>query len=330
VTRTTDRLATSPGPHSGPGGHDRLIEAAGITKWFGSVAANDDVSLHLDRGEIVALLGENGAGKTSLMNVLFGLYRADAGTIRVRGEEVDIRGPQHALALGIGMVHQHFTLVETMTVAENVALAPSLLPGRPRLDEVADRVHELARSFGIAVDPSALVGSLALGERQRVEILKLLYGGAECLILDEPTAILVPAEWAGLRDLLMQLAADGRGIIFITHKLGEVMEIGDRAVVLRKGRVVGETTIASASRERLAALMVGDAPVARHVERRDPPSADVVLQARDLSVMAGRRSRVTAASLEVRRGEILGLAGVALGLLLLFGAYLISAPAIYF
>jgi simple sugar transport system ATP-binding protein len=245
------------------------------------------------------------------MNVVFGLYRADAGRIKVRGEDVTIRGPQHALALGIGMVHQHFTLVENMTVAENVALAPSLLPGRPRLDEVSDRVRELARSLGIDVDPSALVSDLALGERQRVEILKLLHGGAECLILDEPTAILVPAEWAGLRDLLKQLAADGHGVIFISHKLGEVLDVGDRAVVLRKGRVVGETAIADASRERLAAMMVGDTPVRREPEHRESPSTDVALALRDVSVVAGGRRRVSDASLEVHRGEILGLAGVA-------------------
>jgi general nucleoside transport system ATP-binding protein len=214
-----ERQSASPEP---------ALRLVGITKRFPGVLANDDVSLDVRQGEVLGLLGENGAGKSTLMNVVYGLYRADAGEMFVDGKQVDIRSPQQALQLGIGMVHQHFMLVPDMTVAENVAMAPSALPGLVRLGDVEREVGELCQRFGLDVDPRSTVQDLTVGARQRVEIIKLLYRGADLLILDEPTAALTPTEWHELSRFIRGLADQGRSVIFITHKLDELFGLVDR------------------------------------------------------------------------------------------------------
>ncbi|OUC09613.1 hypothetical protein RY27_01775, partial [Litorilinea aerophila] len=237
-----------------------IVELHNITKRFpGGVLANDRVSLALKQGEILGLLGENGAGKTTLMNILYGLYRPDEGEIRLRGRPVHFRSPHDAIAHGLGMVHQHFMLVPTFTVAENLMLGqPS--PRAPLLADrraVAQRILELSAQYGLQVDPHAPVWQLSVGQEQRVEILKALYRGAEILILDEPTAVLTPQEVDELLAILRSLAADGRSIIFISHKLREVMEICDRIAVMRDGRLVDVVPAAPATAQALSRMMVG-------------------------------------------------------------------------
>src|SRR4051794_21324770 len=215
------------------------LELAGITKRFPGVVACDAISLSVRKGEVLGLLGENGAGKSTLMNVVYGLYQPEEGSVSVGGREVRIGSPQDAVELGIGMVHQHFMLVPDMTVAENVALGPSRLPGRSRLADVERRLSELAERFGLGVDPKAVIEDLSVGVQQRVEIIKMLYRGADILILDEPTAALSPTEWRDLAAFLRRLAADGASVILITHKLDELVGVANRCTVLRDGAVVG-------------------------------------------------------------------------------------------
>jgi len=289
-----------------------VLELRGITKRFPGTVANDGIHLDLRRGEIHALLGENGAGKTTLMNIVYGLVTPDAGEIRIDGEPVVIRDPADAIARGIGMVHQHFMLVPVLTVAENVILGQEILRG-PFLDlgEAGRRIRELATQLGFDIRPDARVSSLTVGQQQRVEILKAIYRRARILVLDEPTAVLTPQESEEVFGVLRQLARDGVSIIFISHKLDEVMAIADRITVIRRGRVVGTRRPAETSEEDLATMMVGREVLLR-VDRGTSQVGEVVLTVEALHARDDRRHEtVRGADLEVRHGEILGIAGVA-------------------
>jgi ABC-type uncharacterized transport system ATPase subunit len=292
--------------HDGAGGADSppLVVLEGITKRFPGVLANDDVNLDLRAGEVHALIGENGAGKSTLMRVLYGIYPADEGRILVRGQEAKITSPRDAIALGIGMVHQHFVLVDPFTVTENIILGEE---GRAILDVDAaqQRVAELADQYAFRVNPSAVVEDLSVGEEQRVEILKALYRGVEILILDEPTAVLTPQETKDLFGNLTKLREAGRTIVFISHKLDEVLQIADRITVLRRGRVVGETRPAETSKSKLAEMMVGR-PVLFRLKKPQVRIGDPVLRVEGLT----GEGKLNGVTLEVRAGEILGVAGV--------------------
>jgi ABC-type uncharacterized transport system ATPase subunit len=281
-----------------------LVVMEGITKRFPGVVANDQVDLTLRGGEIHALVGENGAGKSTLMRVLYGLYPADEGRILVRGKDVGIASPRSAIAQGIGMVHQHFVLVDRFTVTENIVLG---LEGGAvlDLDGAAERIRDLAESYGFYVDPQARVEDLSVGEEQRVEILKALYRGVDILVLDEPTAVLTPSETRDLFQNLKRLRADGKSVVFISHKLEEVLEIADRITVLRRGQVVGETTPGEATKQQLAEMMVGRQVLFR-LEKPDARIGEAVLRVEGLTL----GSRLQGIDLEVRTGEILGVAGV--------------------
>ncbi|MEM9564306.1 MAG: ABC transporter ATP-binding protein [Actinomycetota bacterium] len=288
-----------------------LLEMRHITKRFPGVVANEDVSFDLHAGEVHTLLGENGAGKSTLMKILFGLYRPDEGEIRLRGEPVHIASPTDAIEQRIGMVHQHFMLVPTLTVAENVALGLTSTRGPlTDLDTVSARMGEIADRYGLSVDPSVEVWKLSVGERQRVEIIKALYRDAEVLVLDEPTAVLTPQEVDDLFVVLRQMTEAGRGLVFISHKLREVMDLSDRITVLRNGRVTGSTVPAETSRQQLAEMMVG-----REVNLApDKPPVDTGaprLVLRNVSVTGDRGTlAVNGVDLDVAGGEILGVAGV--------------------
>jgi simple sugar transport system ATP-binding protein len=289
-----------------------LLEARGITKRYPGVLANDGVDFSLSAGEIHAVLGENGAGKTTLMHVFAGLVEPDAGELRVDGQPVAIRTPKDAIALRIAMVHQHFLLVPVFTVAENVVLGAEPARGGGRLDRAAARarVRELAAAYGLAVEPEALVEDLPVGVQQRVEILKALYRDARILILDEPTAVLTPRETADLVEVLRRVAARGVGVVFITHKLGEVLAVADRVTVLRRGQVVATLAPRETDAQRLAALMIGH-EVALTVAREPARPGDVVLRGEELRVRDARGLlAVDGATFEVRAGEVLGVAGV--------------------
>ncbi|MBP7998669.1 MAG: ABC transporter ATP-binding protein [Chloroflexi bacterium] len=289
-----------------------VLEAKGITKRFPGVIANDRVNLLLRRGEILALLGENGAGKSTLMNMLYGLYHPDEGEIWIKGEKVSLKSPRDAIARGVGMVHQHFQLVPVMTVAENVMLGAETTRGLGMLDAraAANRIHALSQQYGLQVDPTAVVEDLAVGSQQRVEIIKALYRDADILILDEPTAVLTPQEANELFRIMRDLTARGVSIIFITHKLKEVLAVADRIGVLRRGRVVGTADPKTATEASLAEMMVGR-QVLLQVEKEDAQPGQPILQIRDLQVIDERGHRaVKGLSLEVHAGEILGIAGV--------------------
>lgn len=284
----------------------------GITVTFPGVVANDNVSIDVYPGEILALLGENGAGKTTLMNVLYGLYKPDRGEIRVRGKPVVIRDPNDAIALGLGMVHQHFMLIPPFTVAENIVLGTEPVGAGGVLNKAraVKDVKELSARYGLAVDPEARIEHISVGMQQRVEILKALYRGAEVLILDEPTAVLTPQEVEELAGIMRNLAGQGKSIIFITHKLKEVMAISDRVAVLRRGRVVGTVPTRETTPEDLARMMVGR-EVVLSVEKRPATVGDVVLKVEDIHVKSGRGlPALKGVSFEVRAGEIVGVAGI--------------------
>jgi general nucleoside transport system ATP-binding protein len=299
---------TTRAPALNPAG-EAVLRLAGITKRFGDLVANDDISLTLGRGEVLALLGENGAGKSTLVSILFGHYVADAGTISVFGTALPPGDPGAAIAAGIGMVHQHFTLADNLSVYDNVVLGTepwwALRADRAR---ARARLLATAERFGLAVDPGARVASLSVGERQRVEILKALYRDARILILDEPTSVLTPQEAAALFATLGRLVADGLSIVFISHKLAEVMRIADRIAVLRAGRLVATLDAERAEASQLAELMVGRA--VRQPVARDHRRGETVCSMSRVSVPGARRTGLHDVSLSLRAGEIVGIAGV--------------------
>jgi len=283
----------------------------GIVKRFPGVVANDHVDFEARAGEIHALLGENGAGKTTLMNILYGIYRPDEGEIYVKGKRASIRSPRDAIGLGIGMVHQHFMLVYPHTVAENIVLGLSsssfFFPAR----EVRERIREFSKKYGLEVDPEARIWQLSAGEQQRVEIIKALYRGADILILDEPTTMLAPGEVGELFATLRRMAGEGRTIIFITHKLDEVMAISDRVTVLRRGRVVATRNTAETDKRELTRMMVGR-EVLFHLERKPARKGEVVLEVEGLHALNDKGlPALKGVSFAVCEGEILGIAGVA-------------------
>jgi ABC-type uncharacterized transport system ATPase subunit len=288
-----------------------VLEMRGIRKEFPGVVANDNVSFDVRRGEVHALLGENGAGKSTLMNILYGLYRPDDGEIRLGGKPVSFSSARDAIEAGIGMVHQHFMLIPVMTVAENVVLGTEPRNG-VFLDEAAAdrRVDEMAKTFNFAVDPEARVETISVGQQQRVEIMKALYRNADILILDEPTAVLTPQEASDLFEILRTLRREGISIIFISHKLNEVLEIADRITVLRRGKTIETVPRAGATEASLARAMVGRDVLLR-VEKKPAEAGDVLLTVRDLHVRDDRGiEKVRGVSFDVRAGEIVGIAGV--------------------
>jgi simple sugar transport system ATP-binding protein len=288
------------------------LELKGITKRFPGVLANDDVSLSVAPGEVLALLGENGAGKSTLMNILYGLYRPDEGTVTIDGAPLELTSTHDAIAAGIGMVHQHFMLVPVFTVAENVILGqePVGTAGIIDLDAARAAVQETSEMCGFHVDPDAVIEDLPVGVQQRVEIIKVLNREARYVVFDEPTAVLTPQEVVEFFGIVRILQADGKGIIFITHKLGEALEIADRIVVMRTGRKVGEVLPADTDEEQLAEMMVGR-PVELVVPKDTSQPGATVLQVQDLVVLDDRGHRaVNGATFEVRVGEIVGVAGV--------------------
>lgn len=288
------------------------LRMVGIVKRFGDVVANDGIDLAVERGKIHALLGENGAGKSTLMNVLYGMVKPDAGYIEVDGRRVEVGGPRDAIREGIGMVHQHFMLVRTMTVTENVVLGLRS-EQEPFLDLSAarTRVEQLSQEYGLELDPDALVEDLSIGLRQRLEILKLLYRDVSVLVFDEPTAVVSPPEWESLAEVLRGLAARGRAVVFITHKLREPLAIADRCTVLRDGAVIATVAIQDVDERSLARMMVGR-DVVLAVERKPLEPGEVVLEIDGLSVVDddSRRERLKDISLTVREHEIVGIAGV--------------------
>ena len=287
-----------------------VLRLSGITKRFGALVANDAVSLELGAGEVLALLGENGAGKSTLVSILFGHYVADAGTIEAFGKALPPGQPRASLAAGIGMVHQHFTLADNLSVLDNVVLGTEpLWQPFSRRREARAKLAEVAGRFGLPVDPEARVGSLSVGERQRVEILKALYRGARILILDEPTAVLTPQESEALFATLGQMVAQGLAIVFISHKLGEVLRVSHRVAVLRAGRLVAEAPTAGTTEAQLAQWMVGQA-VAAPVRRPAVAVGEVVCAIENVSTPAGVRERLDVVSLQLRAGEIVAVAGV--------------------
>lgn len=289
----------------------KLIELNGIVKSFPGVLANDHIDLEIRAGEILALLGENGAGKTTLMKVLFGLYKYDEGTIRVNGREKIFSCPGDAIDEGIGMIHQHFMLVRDMTVVENVVLGlPQSSPFKIDIAQAAERIAELSKKYGIKVDPYAYIWQLSVGEQQRVEIIKALYRDADVLILDEPTAVLTPHEVEDLFKTLRSMASIGHSIVFISHKLKEVMAIADRITVLRHGRIVTEFLPEETDVRQLARAMVGR-DVLMNLERADCDIGDTRLELRDISAHGDRgHFAIKQINLEVHSGEIVGIAGV--------------------
>jgi simple sugar transport system ATP-binding protein len=287
------------------------VEMRGVSKRFGEVLANDSISLSVRDSSIHAIIGENGAGKSTAMNILYGFYTADTGEIRVGGQPRRINSPRDAIDLGLGMVHQHFMLVETLTVAENIILGEEPVAG-VAIDYKKARagVREISEQYGFKIDPDALVGELSVGQQQRVEILKTLYRGAGILILDEPTAVLTPQEVVEMFAILRGLREQGKTIIIITHKLAEVLALSDNITVMRDGRVVGNLTTAEATAERLARLMVGREVLLR-VEKKDASAGLPVLEVRGLTFQGDDgHARLTDVSFEVRAGETLGIAGV--------------------
>lgn len=288
-----------------------VIEMLGIRKQFGDFVANDNITLQLKKGEIHALLGENGAGKSTLMNVLFGLYQPEAGTIRVHGKEVKITDPNKANDLGIGMVHQHFMLVENFTVTENIILGtePTKM-GTINIRDAAKKVQNLSKKYGLNVDANAKIEDITVGMQQRVEILKTLYRGAEILIFDEPTASLTPQEITELIQIMKRLIAEGKSIILITHKLKEIMEVSDRVTIIRKGKGIGTVNTAETNPDQLAEMMVGRQVVFK-TEKSEAQPKDVVLKIDNLVVADNRGvDKVKGLNLTVRAGEIVGIAGI--------------------
>jgi len=289
-----------------------VLELKGITKQFPGVLANDNINFTLEKGEIHALLGENGAGKTTLMNILYGLYKPTKGEIFINGQQVDIHGPTDAIRQGIGMVHQHFMLVPVLTVTENVMLGEESLHGGMFLDRkvVTRRIRDISEKYGLKVDPGTYVKSLPVGIQQRVEIIKVLYRDANILILDEPTAVLTPQEVEELFSIIKLLVGQGVSLVFITHKLKEVLSVADRITVIRRGKTVGTTTPAEANQQSLAEMMVGRA-VTLTVRKKPAHPTDPALVVENLCIKDDRQGvAVDDISFEVKAGEVLGVAGV--------------------
>ncbi|EEY80334.1 putative deoxyribose-specific ABC transporter, ATP-binding protein [Streptococcus gordonii] len=291
--------------------HENVIEMREITKIFGQFVANDKINLHLRRGEIHALLGENGAGKSTLMNMLAGLLEPTSGEIAVNGQVVKLDSPSKAASLGIGMVHQHFMLVEAFTVAENIILGSEITKnGVLDIKKAIQEIKELSEKYGLAVDPSAKVEDISVGAQQRVEILKTLYRGADILIFDEPTAVLTPAEIDELMIIMKNLVKEGKSIILITHKLDEIRAVSDRVTVIRRGKSIETVEIAGATNQDLAEMMVGRS-VSFTTEKNPPQPKEVILSIKDLVVNENRGiPAVKNLSLDVRAGEIVGIAGI--------------------
>ena len=291
---------------------DYLVEMCGITKEFPGIIANDDITLQLKKGEIHALLGENGAGKSTLMSILFGLYQAEKGEIRKNGKPVHINGPNDARKLGIGMVHQHFKLVHNFTVLENIILGvETVRHGLLKLDEARRQVMELSKRYKLEIDPDALISDITVGMQQRVEILKMLYRENEILIFDEPTAVLTPQEIEELMHIMKNLVAEGKSILFITHKLNEIKAAADRCTVLRKGRHIGTVDVASTSKETLSEMMVGR-KVNLSVDKADQEPGELILRVEHLTVKSKTHGKalVNDVSFNVRSGEIVCIAGI--------------------
>ena len=290
------------------------IEMLNITKVFPGIIANDNITLQLKKGEIHALLGENGAGKSTLMSVLFGMYQPEEGIIKKDGKEVKINDPNDANDLGIGMVHQHFKLVECFSVLDNIILGvePTSKGGFLRKDEARKKVLELSEKYGLQVDPDAIIEDITVGMQQRTEILKMLYRDNEILIFDEPTAVLTPQEIDELMQIMKNLAAEGKSILFISHKLNEIMAVADRCTVLRKGKYIGTVETKDTTPEALSAMMVGR-NVNFHVEKKPATPGEVVLEVENLTVVsrgAHKKDAVKNVSFNVRAGEIVCIAGI--------------------
>jgi ABC-type uncharacterized transport system ATPase subunit len=289
-----------------------ILELRGITKQFPGVLANDNINLTLEKGEIHALLGENGAGKSTLMNILYGLYKPTKGEIFINGQKVEISGPTDAIRQGIGMVHQHFMLIPVLTVTENVMLGEESIHSGIFLDrkKVASRIRDISKQFGLQVDPDAYIKDLPVGIQQRVEIIKVLYRDANILIFDEPTAVLTPQEVEELFIIIKSLVAQGVSLIFITHKLKEVLAVADRITVIRRGKTVSTTTPDKATPQSLAEMMVGRS-VELMVKKKVAAPGEPVLVVKDLHVNDDRGNpAVRGVSFEVNAGEVLGIAGV--------------------
>ena len=288
------------------------IEMRNITKRFPGIIANDNIALTLKKGEIHALLGENGAGKSTLMSVLFGLYQPEEGEIYKDGKKVEIHNPNDANDLGIGMVHQHFKLVECFTVLDNIILGVEPVKGGLlRKDDARKKVMELSEKYHLQVDPDALIENTTVGMQQRTEILKMLYRDNEILIFDEPTAVLSVQEIAELMQIMKDLAAEGKSILFISHKLNEIMEVSDRCTVLRKGKYIGTVNTCDTSPEKLSAMMVGR-DVNFKVEKTKSRPGDVVLDVQHMSVASGhhKKDKVHDVTFQVHSGEIVCIAGI--------------------
>ena len=288
------------------------IEMVNITKKFPGIIANDNVTLQLKNGEIHALLGENGAGKSTLMSVLFGLYQAEEGVIKKNGEIVKINNPNDANALGIGMVHQHFKLVECFSVLDNIILGvEDTKMGFLQREKAREKVMALSEKYGLQVNPDALIEDISVGMQQRTEILKMLYRDNEILIFDEPTAVLTPQEIEELLQIMKNLAAEGKSILFITHKLNEIMAVADRCSVLRKGKYIGTVDVASCTKDDLSRMMVGR-DVEFAVQKDEAKPADVILDVKNLSVASkvSKKNAVSDVSFQVRGGEIVCIAGI--------------------
>ena len=289
-----------------------IIEMLNITKEFPGVIANDNITLKLKKGEIHALLGENGAGKSTLMSVLFGLYQAEKGEIRKNGEKVKINSPNDANALAIGMVHQHFKLVEVFTVLENLILGVEPIKnGFLQMEESRKKIIEISEEYGLKVDPDAIIEDISVGMQQRAEILKMLYRDNEILIFDEPTAVLTPQEIKELLQIMKDLAAEGKSILFITHKLNEIVAVADRCTVLRKGKHVGTVDVKDTTKEELSRMMVGR-DISFSVEKEDRTPGEVILSINNMTVASKthKNNAVKDVSFDVRAGEIVCLAGI--------------------
>jgi len=288
------------------------LELRGITKRFPGVVANDNVNLELNTGEVLSLIGENGAGKSTLMSVLYGMYKPDEGEIVIDGTPLVFASPADAIAAGIGMVHQHFMLVPVFTVAENVVLGvePTGALGKLNIDEARRMVREISDKYNLDLDPDAVIEDLPVGVQQRVEIVKVLLRDAKVVVFDEPTAVLTPSEIIEFFEIVKTLVSAGRGVVFITHKLKEALNIADRIAVLRRGKVVGEADPKTATESQIAEMMVGR-PVQLTVEKNSAKAGDVVLKVTDLTVLdADGRTHVESVSFQVHAGEIVGIAGV--------------------